>query len=366
MANDYYNILGVAKGASDDEIKKAYRKLAHKHHPDKAGGDEKKFKEINEAYQVLSDKTKRSQYDQFGQTFRPGDFSGQGGPASGFDFSGFDFGDIFSGFSERGGPASGFEDIFSGIFGGGGSRRKKRGQDIQIDLEIDFLEMVNGTRMTVNLYKGAQCSRCSGTGGEPGTGTKICPTCRGAGQVQKTTRSFLGSFSQVSACPECQGEGKIFEKKCSQCGGDGRVKEQQSIEINVPAGIENGQTISMSGAGEAGEKGARAGDLYVLIHVRPHEKFSRSGSDIQSTEYISYSKATLGGEVEIDTISGKLILKIPSGTQSGEVFRIKSKGVSDIHNRARGHHLVKILVRIPKKVSREQKKIIEELEMTGE
>lgn len=369
MASDYYELLGVSKGASDDEIKKAYRKLAHKYHPDKSGGDEAKFKEISEAYQVLSDKTKRQQYDQFGQTFDRGGAGGAGGfggqGAGGFDFSGFDFGNFSSG---GGGSFGGgdFEDIFSNIFGGssGGGRRKKRGQDIQVDVEIDFSEMVNGAKRKINLYKSSVCQHCKGSGGEPGANIKTCSTCGGAGQVQKTMRSFLGSFSQVVTCEKCQGEGKIYEKKCRKCGGDGQVKRQQEIEINIPAGIANGQTISMQGAGEVGEKGAQAGDLYILVHVKANDKFTRQGNDILTTEKINFSLATLGGEIEIETIEGKLILKIPAGTQSGEIFRIKEKGVPDVHGRGRGNHLVKIVVVIPKKLTREQKRLIEELGRT--
>ncbi len=366
MSEDYYKILGVSKGASDDEIKKAYRKMAHKHHPDKTGGDEKKFKEINEAYQVLSDKSKRQQYDQFGKTFDQGGgggFSGQGQGAGGFDFSGFDFGQSAGGF-EFGGTD--FEDIFSNVFGGGRSRKQKRGQDIQVDVEIDFSEMVSGAKRKINLYKSAVCDKCDGSGGEPGSSIKTCSTCHGAGQVQKNTRSFFGSFSQVITCPDCLGEGKSYEKKCSKCGGDGRIKKEQEIEINIPAGIASGQTISMQGAGEAGGKGARSGDLYILVRVKNHKKFTRHNNDILSTEEISFSCATLGGEIEIETIEGNLILKIPAGTQSGETFRIREKGVPDVHGRGRGNHLVKIIVRIPKKLSREQRRLIEELEKMGE
>jgi len=360
---DYYEILGVGKGASDDEIKKAYRKLAHKYHPDKGGGDEKKFKEINEAYQVLSDKAKRAQYDQFGRTFD----GAQGGPGfGGFDFSGFQgFSDQefdFGGFSAQGGPASGWEDIFSDIFGGGRrSKRRARGADIQVDAEISFEEMVRGAEREMNLYVQAVCDRCQGSGGEPGIGKKTCPTCKGAGQIRKTTRSFLGSFSQVGTCPECKGEGSVYEKKCGKCGGDGRIKKEQRIKIKIPAGIESGQTISLHGQGEAGERGARGGDLYVNIHVRAHQKFSRKGNDIFSTEYIPFTIATLGGKAEIDTIDGKLILKIPSGTQSGETFRIKGKGVPDISGRGTGSQLVKVVVRVPKKLTREQKDLLEKL-----
>jgi molecular chaperone DnaJ len=366
MAGDYYEILGVSKGATDDEIKKAYRKLAHKYHPDKSGGDEKKFKEISEAYQVLSDKTKRQQYDQFGKTFNgSGGFSAQGGPASGWDFSGFDFGD----FASQGGASFGgdFEDIFSNIFGGGGgSRRKKRGRDIQVDVEIDFAEMVSGAKRKLNLYKSAVCDQCKGTGGELGANIKTCSVCHGSGQIKKTVRSFFGSFSQVATCAECQGEGKTYEKKCKKCGGDGQIKKQQDIEINIPAGIDNGQTISIQGAGEMGEKSAPAGDLYVLVHVKADDRFTRKENDILTSKDISFSLASLGGEIEIETIEGKLILKIPAGTQSGETFRIKGKGVPDVHGRGRGNQLVKIIVRIPKKLTREQKRLIEELEKTGE
>ena len=366
MAKDYYEILGVSKSSSDEEIKKAYRKLAHKHHPDKAGGDEAKFKEINEAYQVLSDKTKRAQYDQFGQTFGQGGFSGAGGQGGGFDFSGFDFGN----FSQGGNGGFEFQfggedlgDIFSSVFGGGRrSGRTRRGRDIQVDVEIDFFEMALGTKRKVTLRRSVECDRCAGTGGETGAQKKTCPTCQGSGRVQKTNRSFFGSFSQVTVCPECQGEGKVFEKKCSKCGGDGRVKDESEITIEIPAGISDGQTISLEGEGEAGERGARAGDLYVLVHVKPHPKFSRKGNDILSTEEISFSLAALGGETEIETLYGKLILKIPAGTQPGETFRVKEKGVPDVHGRGRGNHLVKITVRVPQKLSREQKRLIEELE----
>ena len=361
---DYYDILGVSKGASDDEIKKAYRKLAHKHHPDKSGGDEKKFKEINEAYQVLSDKTKRSQYDQFGQTFDKGQggFSAGGGPASGWDFGGFQgFGGGGKGFEFEFG-SSGFEDIFSNFFGSQeGGRRKKRGSDIQVDIEITFEDMVRGVEREINLRKNTACDRCDATGGEPGSGIKTCPTCKGSGRVEKVSRSFFGAFSQVSVCPECHGEGKVYEKKCSKCGGDGRVKEEQKIKLKVPAGISSGQTISVQGAGEAGEKGAVPGDLYVTIHVLSHKKFVRKGDDILTNEEISFTLAALGGEIPVETMYGNLILKIPAGTQSGETFRIKGKGVPDVHGRGIGNHLIRVVVKIPKKLSREQKRLIEEL-----
>jgi molecular chaperone DnaJ len=365
MAGDYYKILGVDKNSSDDEIKKAYRKLAHKYHPDKQGGDAEKFKEINEAYQVLSDKSKRGQYDQFGQTFnggRPGGGQGFGG----FDFSGFQQGSGGQGFDF----GEGFEDIFSDIFGGGfgGAQRRdsrKNGRDIQIDAEISFEEMVSGAHRTVSLLRRVVCDVCHGGGGEPGAKEETCATCKGSGKVQKTMQSFFGNFSQVITCPTCEGSGKTFSKKCHKCGGEGRVREQQEIQIDIPAGISNGQTISLQGQGEAGERGARSGDLYVNVHVRAHKNFDRKGNDINSTEHIRFSQATLGDKIIVQTIDGKVNMKIPAGTQSGEVFRIKGKGVPILGRNGRGDQLVKIIVDVPKSPSREQKRIIEDLGKTG-
>jgi len=368
MSNDYYKILGVAKGANDDEIKKAYRKLAHQHHPDKAGGNEAKFKEINEAYQVLSDKTKRSQYDQYGQTFEQAQRGGGAGGAGFSGFGDFDFNDIFSrsGFGSQGG---GFEDIFSDIFGTGGSqggrRRRGQGQNIQVDLEISFKEMVMGVEKEVKLYKGIVCRRCGGSGGEPGSGQETCPQCRGTGQIKKTTRSFFGVFSQVSECPQCGGTGQIIKKKCSQCGGDGRVKEESRIRIPIPAGIEDGQTLVLEGQGEAGERGVTSGDLYIVVHIEKDKKFSRKEHDVLSSEKIPFSLAALGGKVEVETLEEKLILKIPPGTQSGEVFRLKNSGIYYSQGRARGNQLITIIIEIPKRVNSRQEDLLRELEKEG-
>lgn len=367
--NNYYETLGVSKDATDDEIKKAYRKLAHKHHPDKQGGDEKKFKEINEAYQILSDKAKRQQYDQFGRTFDQGGFQGgQGQGFDGFDFSGF------QGFRQQQGQEGfdfqefGFEDIFSDIFGGafGGRKRsrKKAGKDIQVDAEITFEEMVQGTKRNINLYKRVICDKCHGTGGEPGTTKETCPTCKGSGQIKQTMQSFLGSFSQVSICPTCKGSGEIYSEKCKKCGGDGRIKDEQGIEVDIPAGIQDGQTLSLEGQGEAGEQGAPSGNLYLNIRVIPHPKFKREGNTILSNEYITFSQAVLGDKIVVDTINGKIRMKIPAGTQSGEVFKIRDEGVPFLDRRGKGDHLVKIIVKIPKNLNREQKEIIEKLRKT--
>lgn len=368
MAGDYYKILGVDKNASDDEIKKAYRKLAHQHHPDKQGGDAVKFKEINEAYQVLSDKAKRQQYDQFGQTFEQRGAGSQGGFGGfeGFDFSGFQQGFGGQGFEFNGG----FEDIFSDIFGGnfGGRRQssRKAGRDIQVDAEISFEEVVSGAQRNVSLLRRVVCDVCRGSGAEPGTKEETCPDCKGSGQIRKTIKSFFGTFAQVVTCPTCGGLGKIFSKKCHKCGGDGRIKENQSIIIDIPAGIADGQTISLQGQGEAGEKGAESGDLYVTVHVKPHPKFERKGNNIISIEHISFSQATLGDKINVQTIDGQVTMKIPEGTQSGEIFRIKDKGVPQLgRNYGRGDQMVTIIVDVPKNISREQRKIIEEMKKSG-
>lgn len=365
MARDLYETLGVKKGASDDEIKKAYRKLAHKYHPDKAGGDAEKFKEINAAYQVLSDKEKRGQYDQYGQTFEQAQRGGGGfnGGFGGFDFSGFQQGG--QGFDFNGG---GFEDIFSDIFGGGGrqSSRNKAGRDIQIDAEISFEEMVHGAHREASLLRRVVCDLCKGTGGEPGSKEETCPTCKGSGQIRQTVQSFFGTFVQASTCPTCSGSGKTYAKKCHKCGGDGRVREQQTIVFDIPAGISNGQTISIQGQGEAGERGSANGDLYVNVHIKPHNFFERKGNDILSAEHITFSQAVLGDKISVRTIDEKVTIKIPAGTQSGETFRLKEKGVPQLGRASvRGSQLVKIIVDVPKNLSREQKKLLEELKKTG-
>lgn len=373
MSKDYYNTLGVSKDASDDEIKKAYRKLAHQHHPDKPGGNEAKFKEVNEAYQVLSDKEKRGQYDQYGQTFEQA--QSQGGGFSGFegfrDFSsfaeGFDF-NFGSGSRNGRGGTSGFEDIFGDIFsqagfGGGGRGRAKRyrGEDIQVDVEISFQEMADGVEREMELYKRVKCERCHGEGVELGSKKVECSTCQGEGQIKTNRRTILGTFQQTSVCPDCQGEGKIPEKKCKKCGGDGRVREYEKIKVKIPAGIKSGQTIRLENMGEAGEKGGEAGDLYVNVHVVPDSRFERDGDDIRSEAKISFSQAALGDKIEIETIGGEVKLKIPAGTQSGEVFRLKGHGVKHLGHYGHGDHYVKIQVVTPRNLTRDQRDLLEKL-----
>lgn len=376
MPKDYYNILGVSKDASDDEIKKAYRKLAHQHHPDKPGGDEKKFKEANEAYQVLSDKEKRSQYDQYGQTFEQAQSQGGFSGFEGFrDFSSFAEGFDFNfGSDARNGRTgySGFEDIFGDIFSQAGfgnqrgrrTSRKVRGEDIQVDIEIDFREMAQGVEKEINLFKLVKCENCRGEGVEPGSKKVECAACRGAGEVRTSQRTILGTFSRVGVCAECQGEGKIPEKKCNACRGTGRLRKNEDIKVKIPAGIKDGQSIRLEGLGESGEKGSPAGDLYLTVHVRPDRKFTREGDDIHTEEKISFSRASLGDKIKIDTLSGEIKLKIPSGTQAGEIFRLKGKGIKHLNRFGNGDHYVKIQVVTPKNLTREQKEIIERLRET--
>jgi len=360
---DYYNILGVPKTASQDEIKKAFRKLAHKHHPDKSGGDEKKFKEANEAYQVLSDKEKRDRYDRTGQDFHgqgqsgsagqgfggSGGFSAQGGPASGWDFSG-----------------TGFEDIFSDIFGGGGGGRSRgqsrTGSDIAVDVEITFEEMVHGVKKNIHLRKLSHCDVCSGTGGKPGSKEETCPDCRGNGQIRRTVQTVFGAFAQAVICERCHGRGKMYKEKCGACHGAGRMQKEEEISVAIPAGISDGQTLSVSGRGAAGEDGAPSGDLFVTVRVRPHSFLKRHGDDIVSELKITYPQAVLGDKINVETIEGDITMKIPAGTQPGEVFRIRSKGIPHLGHFGQGDHLVTISLFVPKKLSREEKDLIEKLE----
>ncbi|EKE18907.1 MAG: chaperone HSP40, co-chaperone with DnaK, partial [uncultured bacterium] len=284
-------------------------------------------------------------------------------------FGGFDFSGFQQGFGGGQGFefGEGFEDIFSDIFGGGfgGSRRdsRKAGRDIQVDTEISFEDMVFGASRDFSLQRPVTCDVCKGSGGEPGYKEETCPTCKGNGQVKQASRSIFGSFMQVVTCPTCSGTGKTFSKKCHKCAGEGRVKEKQTVHIDIPAGISDGQTISAKGQGEAGERGARSGDLYINVHVRAHDKFERKGNNILSNEHISFSQAVLGDKIDVKTIDGVVKMKIPSGTQSGEVFRIKGHGVPQLgHGSGRGDQLVKIIVDIPKNLSRSQRKLVESLQ----
>jgi molecular chaperone DnaJ len=351
-AKDYYQILGVARNASKEDIKKAYRHLAHKFHPDKSGGSEDKFKEINEAYHVLADETKRAEYDRYGRVFSGN--AGQGG----FDFSGFDFGD----FNER---MADFDlgDIFGDIFGfGTRGRQAKRGRDISLDLEISFEEGAFGAERKVILTKFGVCERCKGKGAEEGINFKTCPNCQGSGKIHETRRSFFGTFTSLNECANCRGRGKIPEKKCPACRGEGVLSKNEEVKIKIPAGIEDGQMIKLSGQGEAVAYGI-PGDLYAKIHVRPHPVFRREGNNIVMNLDIRLSDALLGGEKEIKTLDGAIKLSVPSGIDSGEILRVRGKGIP--FERGRGDLLIKIVIKTPKRLSSRVKKIIEDLKKEG-
>lgn len=365
MANkDYYEILGVNKAASSDDIKRAYRKLAAEHHPDR-GGNAEKFKEINEAYQVLSDGTKRAQYDQYGATFeqaqRQGGFGGgAGGPFGGFDFSGFNN----AGFGGGQGVEFDFGDIFSDIFGGAAGREARRGRgiDLEMPLTITFEEAAFGAEKELVLEKKDKCAKCGGSGAEPDTKIITCPKCHGQGQIKTQRRTILGTIASSVVCDRCEGAGKIPESPCTQCKGSGAERRQKTITIKVPAGIDDGQRIRVRGEGEAGYRGSENGDLYILIRVQPNPEFQRQGSDIHKEIPISFTQAALGTTIETATIDGKVKIKIPAGTEGGTVFRVSGKGVPHLNRSGRGDMFVIVNIEVPKKLSKRQKELLKELE----
>lgn len=358
MAKDYYKTLGVEKSASKDEIKKAFHKLAHQHHPDKKGGDADKFKEINEAYQTLSDDKKRAQYDQFGQTFDGasgfGGGAGQGG--FGFDFSGFG--------GQQGFDMGDIGDIFSEFFGGQrGAHEERRGRDIATEISIPFKDSIFGTEKKIVISKTSYCAVCHGDGGKPGSGHKTCDTCTGKGQINETKNSFFGAFTQVRTCPHCAGTGKIPKESCSNCKGAGVEKKNEEITIKIPAGINSGEMLRVTGMGEAVSKG-NPGDLYIKIVVEKHQSISRDGLNLHMKLDIKLSDALLGAEYKINTLDGEIKLKIPEGISPNETLRIRGKGVPDKRG-DRGDLMVKVLINIPKKLSKKSKELVEKMKEEG-
>lgn len=347
---DFYEVLGITKGASEDEIKKAYRKLARQHHPDlnkeKPEKAAEKMKELNEAYEILSDTGKRQQYDQFGHAaFDPSQGGGQGG---------------------FGGDAGGFGDIFDMMFGGaGGGRRRRpngpeRGDDLRYDLELTFEEAAFGVNRNIQVTRMERCDTCHGSGAAEGTHPDTCPTCHGTGQVQQQVNTPFGRMMNVVACQRCNGTGQIITNPCSTCKGKGRVRKTRTLEVKVPAGVDEGARLRMSGEGEGGLRGGPTGDLYVYLHVKDHSLFERDGNDVWCEVPLPMIKAALGAEIEVPTLDGKISLKIPEGTQTGKVFRLKDKGIPRLHGRDRGDQYVRVKVIIPTKLDEKQRELLEE------
>jgi len=349
---DYYEVLGLNKGASDEEIKKAYKKQARKYHPDLNPDNkeaEEKFKEVNEAYEVLSDPNKKSRYDQFGHAGVDPNF-GAGGFGGGFD-GGFDFGDL--------------GDIFGSFFGGGfgGGRRTnpnapQRGESIRLSVSITFEEAAFGCEKEVSVERMDQCSTCHGNGCAPGTTPETCPDCHGTGQVQVRRQTPMGVFATTSPCGRCGGKGKIIHQPCSDCRGTGSVRKRKTIKASIPAGIDNGQTISIRGQGHTGKNGGPAGDLLITVTVKPHELFRREGTSVLCDAPITFAQAVLGAELEIPTIDGKVKYDLPEGTQSGTTFRLKGKGIPSINGRGRGDQYVTVYIETPKNLNKEQKEAL--------
>lgn len=350
---DYYEVLGIQKGATDAEIKKAYRREAKKYHPDLHPGDKKaeaSFKEVNEAYEVLSDSEKKARYDQFGHAGVDPNFGAGGGAG----FGGFDdFGDIFS-------------NIFGGGFGGfgGGSRRNGpvRGADVRQNIEITFEEAAFGCKKNITITKQEACDTCKGTGAKPGTNPVTCKRCGGQGQVRTQTRTMLGYMTNVSTCPDCKGTGKVVTDPCKDCRGTGKVRKTKTIEIDIPQGINHGQTIQLTGQGEPGERGGGFGDLLVTIYIKPHPIYKRENYNVFIEIPITFVQAALGATIKVPTIDGVVEYDIPEGTQTGTMFKLKNKGIPYIRSKNRGDQYVTVEIEVPKNLSSEQKKILKDFE----
>jgi len=354
MAKDLYGVLGVPKDASPEDLKKAYRKMSKEWHPDKHKGNkdaENKFKEINEAYEVLRNPDRKKMYDQFGSTG-----NGQGGGFNGGQgFGGFDF----SGFGNA--NTGDFGDIFENFFGGRGrAESRTRGNDRELEITIELKDAVTGMKFPLRLRKLVTCSTCDGKGAEEGTKIVQCSTCSGTGQVTRTVNSFFGQIRQQSVCPQCEGSGQIPEKPCRTCKGDGRVQDSVDVTIDVPAGIDEGQTLKVRGQGDAGLRGAESGDLFAHVRVQPDPQFEREGADIKSIVGVPVLDAILGGTIDVETVHGKSTVQVPEGMQPGQMFRIRGKGMPALGRTSFGDHYVTLNVKIPEKLSRKEKKILEE------
>lgn len=354
---DYYEVLGLQKGASEADIKKAFRKMALKYHPDKNPGDktaEEKFKEVNEAYSILSDPEKKKMYDQFGHAGVDPN-AGFGGAGGGFGGFGGSYDDIFDMFG----------NMFGGGFGGFGGRAQRngpmKGRDLQKAMTITFEEAAFGVKKDIQVNKHVECSTCHGTGAAPGTSKQQCPKCGGSGQIHTTQRTPFGQFSNVSTCDRCGGTGEIIETPCPDCNGSGHIRKNVKINVNIPAGVDNDSIIPLRGQGEPGVNGGPAGDLYIVISVKPHKMFKRKGSDLQLEIPISFEQAALGAEIIVPTLEEKIKYKVPAGTQPGTKFRIKGKGVTNVRNGRKGDLYIKVNLEVPTKLNAEQKKAVEDM-----
>lgn len=357
---DYYEVLGVSKEADERELKKAYRKLAMKYHPDKNPGDqeaENKFKEINEAYQILSDPQKKSAYDRFGHAGVDPN-SGYGGASGGFEGN---FEDIFGSFG--GGFSDIFSDIFSGSGFGGNSRGKsgpKKGADIQYNIQLEFHEAAFGTEKQIKIKRYEHCDVCEGSGAKKGTQRKTCPTCNGTGEVKQVRNTLFGRMVNVATCSQCDGEGSVIETPCNNCKGSGKVVKEKSISIKIPAGVDNGSIIRLSAEGELGQRKGPRGDLFIVISVKSHEIFKRNGQDVHCEVPISFVQAALGAEIEVPTLEGKVAYTISAGTQTGTTVRLKNKGIPSLRGGSRGDQYVKMNIEVPTKLTEKQKELLKE------
>jgi len=364
MAENYYDILGVPKSASADEIKKAYRRLAHEHHPDKGKGNEQKFKQVSEAYQVLSNAEKRAQYDQYGQTFEQAQRNGGGGyggfgGAQGNPFGGFDFN---QGFGQGNGVEFDLGDIFGDLFGSRSQRQARaHGVDLEMPLTITFEESAFGVEKSVTLEKKDKCKTCGGNGAEPGSKVITCPVCHGQGQIHTQRRTIFGNIASSTTCQRCDGDGKVPEKPCHTCGGSGVMRQEKTLQIKIPAGIADGQRIRISGEGEVGYRGSAPGDLYIAVRVQPSREFVREGNNLLKDLPVSFTQAALGAKLKVSTLEGDIEVKVPAGTQSGKVLRASGRGLQYVNSGKKGDLLLTVRVVTPQKLTKKEAETLKEL-----